>query len=120
MDTDNTNEKLQSRREFFKKAAKSVLPILGAIALSHVPTILKAEPKTPMGCDYSCWNACGDSVCQGTCIGGCYNTCNDSCRNTCTAYCNGDCTAWCANACSGLCQSACTRGCAAYVPIFFW
>ena len=49
MDTDNTNEKLQTRREFFKKAAKSVLPILGAIALSHVPTILKAEPKTPMG-----------------------------------------------------------------------
>ena len=70
MDTDNTNEKLQTRREFFKKAAKSVLPILGAIAFSHVPTILKAEPKIQMGCN-------------GDCEGGC----DDSCYNSCRGYC---------------------------------
>ncbi len=29
------NEKLQSRREFFKKAAKGALPILGAIVLAN-------------------------------------------------------------------------------------
>lgn len=38
MKKDKNNEELQSRREFFKKAAKGVLPILGIIAFG--PTIL--------------------------------------------------------------------------------
>lgn len=29
------NEELQSRREFFKKAAKGALPILGSIVIVH-------------------------------------------------------------------------------------
>jgi hypothetical protein len=29
---ENKNKELQSRRDFFKKAAKSALPIIGAIA----------------------------------------------------------------------------------------
>lgn len=33
----NKNEELQSRRDFFKKAAKGVLPILGAVVLSGAP-----------------------------------------------------------------------------------
>ena len=45
------NEELQSRRDFFKKAAKGVLPILGAVVLAGVPNLVKAE-ETPMGCRY--------------------------------------------------------------------
>ena len=38
----NKNEELQSRREFFKKAAKGALPILGAIILASNPVLAKA------------------------------------------------------------------------------
>ena len=39
------NEELQSRRDFFKKAAKGALPILGAIVLAGSPGILKAASE---------------------------------------------------------------------------
>ena len=45
------NEELQSRREFFKKAAKGALPILGAILLAGMPNVVNAAQKTPMGCN---------------------------------------------------------------------
>ena len=39
MEKNKQNEELQSRREFFKKAAKSALPILGAVVLASAPGI---------------------------------------------------------------------------------
>ena len=62
---DNKNENLQSRREFFKKAAKAALPVLGAIALSSVP-LQNAHGASAMGCQ-----GC-TSICTGAC-GGCTN-----------------------------------------------
>ena len=47
MEKNEKNEELQNRREFFKKAAKSALPILGAIVLAGAPQILKATEKSP-------------------------------------------------------------------------
>ena len=38
MDTKNPNEELQSRREFFKKAAKAALPVVGAV-ISLAPMV---------------------------------------------------------------------------------
>ena len=77
-------EELQSRREFFKSAAKAALPIVGAIVLSQLP--IKAQ-ATEMGCSkYGC----------GTCTG-CGGSCNRSCSG-----------------CSGGCQTTCTGGCAHY------
>ena len=32
-------DELQNRREFFKRAAKGALPILGAIVLANVPNV---------------------------------------------------------------------------------
>ena len=49
MKKNEKKEELQSRREFFKKAAKGALPILGAILLSGAPQILNAAEKSPMG-----------------------------------------------------------------------
>lgn len=40
------NNNIQSRREFFKKAAKGALPILGAIVLSNTPLLAS---QTEMG-----------------------------------------------------------------------
>ena len=38
-------DELQNRREFFKKAAKGALPILGAIVMANVPNVLNATEK---------------------------------------------------------------------------
>ena len=43
MDKKKRNEEIQSRREFFKNAAKGTLPILGAIILSNIPIAAKAS-----------------------------------------------------------------------------
>ena len=50
MKKNEKNEELQSRREFFKKAAKGALPILGAIVLANAPAVINAAEKAPMGC----------------------------------------------------------------------
>lgn len=53
MKKNEKNEELQSRRDFFKKAAKGALPILGAILLSGAPQILNVAEKSPMGFCYA-------------------------------------------------------------------
>ena len=69
------HEDLQSRREFFKSAAKAALPVLGAVALASSPIIAKAAA----GCD-GCWNYCS---------GGCKDNCDNACKDYCTS-CSGD------------------------------
>ena len=81
MKKNGKNEELQSRREFFKKAAKGALPILGAIVLANAPAIANAAEEAPMGCHYGCSAVCSTSACQGTCAGGCRFTCTHGCGN---------------------------------------
>ena len=95
MEKNKKNEELQSRREFFKKAAKSALPILGAIVLAGTPTIAKAVEKAPMGC-------------TGTCYGGCYGGCK-GCSTTCTGTCSHGCRG-CSTTCTGGCSHYACRG----------
>ena len=76
MSNKNSSEELQSRREFFKKAAKAALPVVGAVVLSSLP-ILKSEAAT------GCWNA----DCEGSCNSGCQG-CQDSCYGSCKGTCN--------------------------------
>lgn len=80
MKENGKNEELQSRREFFKKAAKGALPILAAVALAGAPALVNAAtPKDPMGCSkYGC-GVCTSS-CSGACKGGCYTTCSGGCK----------------------------------------
>lgn len=97
MEKKKGNEELQSRREFFKKAAKGALPILGAIVLASAPAIINAAGKEPMGCKYGCTTGCYTAcsggckfTCDGTCKGaceGCKYTCNNTCKNTCLGTC---------------------------------
>mgnify|MGYP003080044834 FL=1 len=82
MKKNEKNEELQSRREFFKKAAKGVLPILGAIVLANAPVIANASEV---------------STCHGSCVAACMDGCTTSCQH----ICKGTCKTWCSTHCSG-------------------
>ena len=61
MDTENKSEELQSRRDFFKKAARGALPILGAMVLSSTPLLghtVSHEEEIEYGCDFGCSGGC--------------------------------------------------------------
>lgn len=81
-------KEIQSRREFFKKAAKGALPILGAVVLSSIPFVKAEAAKT--GCNYACL-----AECQGTCLGGCYTSCRGECKGSCMGSCKGSCQHHC-------------------------
>ncbi|MBQ0121237.1 MAG: Cys-Xaa-Xaa-Xaa repeat radical SAM target protein [Bacteroidales bacterium] len=85
MDKKMNNEELQSRREFFKKAAKATLPMIAAVALASAPAIVNAAETAPMGCSSdSCSYSCSSS-CHKSCLTGCQG----SCKTTCTGGCRG-------------------------------
>ncbi len=87
----NENEKLQSRREFFKNAAKAALPVVGAVVLANLPTV-EAKAKA-MGCQHGCEYGCYDS-CMGGCQGGCHDSCKGKCKGTCFFGCNDSCKSY--------------------------
>lgn len=90
MNEKNKNEEIQTRREFFKKAAKATLPVLGAVVLSSIPL---AEAKAQFcGCGYSCSNSC-------------HTSCGSGCGYGCSGSCKGGC-----GGCKGACMNSCTRG----------
>ena len=76
------NEGLQSRRQFFKRAANRVLSFLGAALLSSMPLIS---------------NAAESCNCNGTCYGTCYGGCQVGCASCCYGNCGGTCEAACKN-----------------------
>ena len=78
MSNKKQNEELQSRREFFKKAAKAALPVVGAVVLASMPSDIFAMNRT--GCN-GCSGAC--SSCTGSCTGACYGGCSGSCSGSC-------------------------------------
>ena len=82
----NRNEELKSRRDFFKKAVKSALPILGVVVLASSPIVSKAV--TTMGCDYTCKTSCAND---------CYGSCRYACKSTCSGTCSGSCKTSCSS-----------------------
>lgn len=74
------NEKLQSRREFFKNVAKATLPILGIAFLIDNHIIANTTEA------WNCKNSCS-STCSGGCTGGCSKTCLGSCSGSCSDSC---------------------------------
>ena len=60
MEKHNKKEETQSRRKFFKSAAKKSLPILGVIALSATPFRLSAVQSSDCASN-SCTNGCKGS-----------------------------------------------------------
>ena len=99
MEKNKKNEELQSRRQFFKKAAKGALPILGAIALANVP-VMKINA---MRCDCS-------GGCSRGCYGSCSGECKGSCKGLCTTSCQGGCSTSCYTGCGTTCGGSCRGG----------
>ena len=98
MDKKKKDEELQSRREFFKKATKGALPILGAVLLANVPMLSHAMNETPMGCN----------GCRGTCMASCKGSCSGECKGACKYECSGGCKSGCRNTCKNSCSRSCT------------
>lgn len=100
MEKNKTNENVQSRRQFFKRAVQGALPILGAALLSQIPFISHAqESQNEMGCKGQCRNSCS-SGCAGGCAGGCGNNCKGYCRDGCERQCGGYCRQNCSSGCA--------------------
>lgn len=95
MNTKQENNELQSRRQFFKKAAKNVLPLLGTIALFNVPLGLIAQEQTKQG------------GCNASCSNNCYHNCRTTCRTMCGNNCRGSCQIYCMYSCGNACDGTC-------------
>ena len=103
MEKNKKKDELQSRRQFFKKAAKGALPILGALALIQIPVLSKAqESNVAMGCSVN--------SCSGGCASSCYRGCSGGCNTGCYGRCKGGCDS-CTGSCQGYCISTCRGGC---------
>ena len=76
-------EKVITRRAFFKNGAKQVLPFLAVSVLLNSCALKKALQIT--GCNNTCETGCAND---------CYNTCKTMCGppNPCTAVCMTSCT----------------------------
>lgn len=92
MKNKKNNEELQSRRQFFKQAAKGALPIIAATVLASAPAIVKAAGVS--GCQ-NCYKGCvgGCTACTSCtsctgCSGSCYLSCT-CCQGTCRDTCGG-------------------------------
>ena len=83
-----------SRREFFKKAVKVTLPILGAAILPKIDLLANnsvSKAETPQTCyGSSCIGLC-TTTCHSGCKGGCGETCTGSCKDQCGGNCSGSC-----------------------------
>lgn len=96
MKRNKENKELQTRREFFKKAAKSTLPIVAGVILAGMPQVMKATESTSGICD-TCSGGC-----RYTCIAVCNSSCQGSCNNTCYKTCQGSCSSGCYRGCKNL------------------
>ena len=106
MEKQSKKDEIQSRREFFKNAAKKGLPIMAAAILASTPLISKAA-ETTMGCNDSCYNGCSVN-CTGTCKGWCDGGCKGSCTGTCNTSCKNGCYNTCKESCKGYCGGNCS------------
>lgn len=131
MESNNKGNKgeLQTRREFFKKTAKGILPMLGAFVAA--PTVIMGTLSS-CGC-YDCEAVCQDdcfNTCSGSCSDTCYHSstyrCSDcssscsgtsasstcsSCANDCSSSCKDECLDSCENTCSTTCEGTCSSTC---------
>ena len=86
MEEKNKREEIQSRREFFKKAAKAALPVVGAVVMANLPSFAQAVENGCSGCSSNCSGSCTGG-CRICCEGGCKDTCKGTCMHTCKGTC---------------------------------
>lgn len=99
MDKNMNNEELQTRRQFFKKSARSILPIIGFMAFG--PISLSSCGGGDDIIDPSC------SGCTNTCSSKCSSNCGNSCEDSCVGASVSTPCSSCASSCSGTCNTSC-------------
>lgn len=124
----NQEESAISRREFFKKTARKVLPMVGLVIASSIPFSSSAFDTSPQYCNGNCTGLCTSCTggckgackgCQGSCENGCQTTCGNGCgrgcqggcQQTCKEECVYECQVGCSLECSGSCGSGCSSSC---------
>ncbi|MCM1079858.1 MAG: hypothetical protein NC344_09145 [Bacteroidales bacterium] len=87
---EKNNSGLQTRRQFFKKAACVSLPMLGLI-MSGCDTfqsaLMNSVSNIGSGGGYSSGGGYDSYGCGNYCTSTCKNLCTDTCRNLCTNTC---------------------------------
>lgn len=118
-------EEIIGRRLFFKKAAKTAIPLLAGMAvmpnliscskdMSIEDAILQGETGCSYSCSNSCSSSCGTACTNSSSSGGCSscgNGCSNGCGSTCSSDCGSACSSGCGSACSNNCQSGCGNSC---------
>jgi len=118
---ENNKEENISRREFFKKSAQKLLPILGVVALGGsniLSSCMKVEDEvsgTPDVGGGGSNTGCSGGNCTGTCYAWCKTACVDTCGNNCTALCRSGCGGNCTGSCSSGCSTTCLTTCKGHI-----
>lgn len=88
------NKDLKTRRDFFKQASKTVIPIMGfAVLGSNLSLFTSCSKDTSCSdCSAECASSCWDS-----CIGSSETTSCSECSTSCTNTCNNNCSESCSN-----------------------
>ena len=113
----NKTKELQTRRDFFKKAGKKILPLFASLSLVAQIIPIKAIAKEQIGCGWTCMGTCMTGClysCGGSCLNGCYMSCMNACAMSCGNSCRGGCNDTCAQGCSSCvaeCRIGCGKGC---------
>lgn len=103
MNPEYGNNELSNRRDFFKKAARKILPLLGAITVGPI-LLSSCETSEPSGGNNNSSSSSGSSRCGGLCTFNCRNECRLNAVWAPTS-CNGNCK----GACYSTCKTSCYR-----------
>lgn len=103
-------EEIIGRRLFFKKAAKTAIPLLAGVTI--IPNIIScgkdmsiedAILQSETGCSYYCLNSCYSScgtACSNSSSGSGCSSCGNGCSNGCGSACSNNCSSGCGDSCS--------------------
>lgn len=109
----NKRKELLSRRSFFRRISKSVLPVVGAVIFSNLPAPGNALVREFYDCRGNCEITCRGQcyqTCTGRCCNSCWETCILACRDSCNDSCKDGC-ATCFDVCRQDCNDSCSNNC---------
>ncbi len=100
---ENQRENLINRRNFFRKSANRILPLLSGIFLGSIPAnIIKATTQYCPSCENDCKDTCFQ-VCRMTCFSSCQDRCRGGCADACAITCRYGCKGTCDLSCNWSC-----------------
>ena len=136
--TQMKNDEPHSRREFFKRATKKTLPVIGLLSITGIPLFGQILNNGTLDCNGGCSHTCAGTArgmcdtCSHLCLGGCQGTskgkvqdsteikndtvkktngCNDNCRTECRVNCSSYCFQSCDKSCYNRCGGTCMGTC---------